>query len=218
MKICTRTKLKEGDSYGNRVIIGAPFLMPATEGRRRPYAVCQCPSCGTIEVLLLHGGRSCRCRCVARPDACKKTRTHGMSNTRLYSVWKSMKWRCKFHHAYAGRGISVCVDWSDDFRSFAEWSLLNGYEDHLEIDRINVDGNYGPGNCRFVTDTVNQRNKRDTRYLTAFGETMSVSSWPGDKRCKVKYRTLAGRVARGWPDEIAISTPPGYFLRDLRAP
>lgn len=84
---------------------------------------------------------------------------------RLYRIWSSMKSRCYYHknkcfHYYGGRGISICDEWLNSFNTFATWALCNGYADDLSIDRINVDGNYCPQNCRWATNDEQQKNKR----------------------------------------------------------
>ena len=84
---------------------------------------------------------------------------------RLYTIWQSMKSRCyypknKCYNSYGGRGICVCDEWISSFNGFALWALANGYKDTLSIDRINVDGNYEPGNCRWATNEEQQKNKR----------------------------------------------------------
>lgn len=104
-------------------------------------------------------------------------KTHGLSRKcgRLYPLWKSIRYRCysknsKDYHRYGGRGIVMCDEWKNDFVSFHDWAIANGYKEEktdkglniLTIDRIDVNGNYEPNNCRFVTNLVQARNKRDT--------------------------------------------------------
>jgi hypothetical protein len=89
---------------------------------------------------------------------------HGMSDTRLYSIWTKMNRRCyeeknNRYNIYGGRGITVCYEWHL-FIPFMEWALSNGYKDNLTIDRINVNGNYEPKNCKFSTQGEQQRNRR----------------------------------------------------------
>jgi predicted XRE-type DNA-binding protein len=98
-------------------------------------------------------------------------KTHGLSNTRLYKIFKGMKQRCfdkNFYgySLYGGSGITICKEWQDDFKNFYEWAVSNGYSDELSIDRINPKGDYEPSNCRWVTQheqILNQdRNKHRT--------------------------------------------------------
>jgi hypothetical protein len=85
----------------------------------------------------------------------------------IYNIWKGMRYRChlvqpahKVHKYYRGRGIEVCPEWRDDYDAFYDWSMINGYQDDYQIDRIDPNGNYEPSNCRWVKDIVNRTNKR----------------------------------------------------------
>lgn len=182
------------------------------------YTPCQC-DCGTVRNVGLNHlrrGTSKSCSCsTGRPRALRTigAEKHGASNTKLYAVRVSMIQRCtnpadKAYHHYGGRGISVCEDWIRSFKAFQDWALSNGYQDDLEIDRVDVNGNYSPDNCRFVTCKENQRNRRNNHSLTAFGETKCLQSWAEDSRCMVSYLTLHARINRsGWHPEVAITTP-----------
>lgn len=96
-------------------------------------------------------------------------KTHGKSNTKLYRVWNSMKQRCynsndKFYFCYGERGIKVCDEWRKDFKSFYDWAMRNWYQENLTIDRIDVNGNYNPSNCRWVSMKEQNKNKRNSVY------------------------------------------------------
>ena len=93
--------------------------------------------------------------------------THRLTNTKLYKTFTNMKQRCynsndpKFNY-YGGKGITICQEWLDDFRSFYDWSLANGYEEGLTIDRVDSDGDYTPDNCRWVSFMINRMNRSKT--------------------------------------------------------
>ena len=108
---------------------------------------------------------------------------HGawLRDKKLYSIWATMIHRCEDekrekYKDYGGRGISVCEEWHDA-NAFMDWAFANGYEDGLQIDRIDVNGNYEPNNCRWVTPKENSRNRRNTVFLTIDNETKCVAEW-----------------------------------------
>ena len=128
---------------------------------------CRC-SCGAL--VLKHGAdlrcghaKSCGCARVTHGNARRTT-----GHTRLYRIWKAMRGRCfrktnsEFKN-YGARGISVCKEWVDSFEAFLSWARSRGYQNHLQIDRVNVDGNYCPENCRWVTQQENNQNQRRTK-------------------------------------------------------
>lgn len=98
---------------------------------------------------------------------------HGLRHTRIYKVWTGMKKRCynqndKDYEYYGGRGIKVCEEWKNSPEKFAEWALSHGYDEHAQygectLDRIDVDKDYNPSNCRWITIADQQRNKRNTK-------------------------------------------------------
>jgi hypothetical protein len=120
--------------------------------------VCRC-DCGKGTISSggnLKAGHVTSCGCQRRP--------HGWFGTRLYDTWHGMKARClnkrcAGYKDYGGRGIKICAEWME-FAPFKDWAIANGYSDNLQIDRENVNGNYEPSNCRFVTGTINNQNKR----------------------------------------------------------
>jgi hypothetical protein len=133
----------------------------------------------------------------------------------LYERWREIRRRCmapsnKSWKHYGGRGIRVCEEW-DSFPEFEQWAVSNGYSDGLHIDRIDVNKDYSPDNCRWVTNLQNQNNKRNNYYVTAFGETKTLAEWGRDSRCMVSYDTLCQRLNQKrptrWSPEEAISTP-----------
>lgn len=127
-------------------------------------------------------------------------KTHGKSNTKLYRVWNSMKQRCynsndKFYFCYGGRGIKVCDEWRKDFKSFYDWAMRNGYQENLTIDRIDVNGNYNPSNCRWVDDKTQQRNRRDRERVLFNGKDMTLVEV--SEETGISLATLWERKQRG---------------------
>jgi hypothetical protein len=132
--------------------------------------------------------------------------------TRPYRIWRCMKNRCEYaaceanYRHYGARGVRVCDEWQS-FINFRDWATSHGYDDSLQLDRIDPNGNYEPNNCRWVTTLVNASNKRNTRFLTAFGETKPLAEWTRDPRCKVKRQALWMRLKIGWKPEEALTKP-----------
>lgn len=146
------------------------------EGRARWNCICECGQSTLVMGKNLRNGDtgSCGCRIGGR--------THGMSSTRIYKVWTDMKIRCRTsgspkYKNYGERGIEICDEWYDDFVTFYDWAIKNGYEETLTIDRIDVNGDYEPDNCRWATMKEQASNKRDTLYIDIEGERKSCAAW-----------------------------------------
>lgn len=173
---------------------------------------CDCGNDRSAAWYDVQSGKVKSCGCMKRERIIFQNTKHGGRNTRLYFVWQDMRRRCedstrKQFPDYGGRGITVCADWHT-FEIFREWALSHSYSDSLTIDRIDVNGNYSPDNCRFITIQMQQRNRRTSHPLTAFGETKTIRDWIDDPRCLVSYSTLSQRIVKlNWDAERAISTP-----------
>lgn len=135
-------------------------------------------------------------------------KSHGMFGTKIYGVWGHMKSRCynpkvERYKNYGGRGIKVCDEWQN-FEGFYEWAIRSGYKEGLTIDRINVDGDYCPENCRWATKETQMNNTTRNRYVTYKGETHTVSEW--SRKLGIPYKTLFKRINDGWSVEKAFNT------------
>ena len=136
---------------------------------------------------------------------------HGKKHTRLYNIWCNMKKRCynknfTYYSNYGGRGIEVCDEWKNDFQAFYDWSMNNGYNDLLTIDRIDNDKGYSPENCRWVTRKVQNSNSRNCHYLEYKGETHTISEWA--ELVDIPMKTIHLRITRlKWSVERALTTP-----------
>ena len=178
---------------------------------KKPLWACKC-DCGGIAYVsrqdLLRGHtKSCGClRVETQKDTSNKHRTHGMKKTRLYRIYVGMKTRClnandKTYKDYGGRGITIAAEWlgENGFINFKEWAVANGYSEKLTLDRIDVNGNYEPCNCRWVTMKVQERNRRDNCYITYKDETKTLSEW-----CEIfniPYARTRERYRKGYPLE-----------------
>lgn len=142
---------------------------------RYDYYLCLC-DCGNTKPIRedrLKSGYTKSCRCLSREGVSARNRTHGFSlrggkQARLHRIWSNMKARCSVkthqsYHNYGGRGISVCEEWFNDYLSFHTWAMSAGYNDTLTVDRIDNDGNYEPGNCRWVPKSENSIHTRSTK-------------------------------------------------------
>ena len=133
---------------------------------------------------------------------------HRKSKTRLYRIWSHMKSRCgnessDSYSCYGGRGIIVCDEWLNSFEMFYEWAVNNGYSDNLSIDRMDVNGNYEPSNCRWTTMKVQSNNRRTNRIISFDGKTKTVAGWASETG--IKQNTLLYRLRRGWTVERALT-------------
>lgn len=138
-------------------------------------------------------------------------KTHGLTGTRIYAEWKSMKARCftttsKAYIRYGGRGITVCDEWLDNFQSFYDWAMSNGYSNILTLDRINNDGNYEPSNCRWVSRTIQMNNTSRNVFVTLNGETKTFHDWI--RELNLTKQAIIDRVYKcGWSMEEALTRP-----------
>ena len=147
------------------------YLYPNENSKQKKlYGIYECGLCGThfkVQTPSVNNGATKSCGCYLKSQLVKINTTHGGTNTKLYRTWFNIKERTtnknnKNYLDYGGRGITICDEWKDDFAKFREWALANGYEEDkgLSIDRIDNDGNYEPINCRWTTQTIQNRNKR----------------------------------------------------------
>ncbi|MFJ5644069.1 AP2 domain-containing protein [Streptomyces sp. NPDC093223] len=170
--------------------------------------LCECGTETTVVGGDLRSGRTTTCGCGIVRAVVARSRTHGQSRTRLYRIWCAMATRTTNPNSeryadYGGRGITMCPEWRASFETFAR-DMGPTYADGLTIDRINVDGNYEPSNCRWATYAEQARNTRRTRYLTFLGQTKAVSEW--NELLGLKPGVVLSRIDdSGWSIERALT-------------
>ena len=147
--------------------LGMMFHTETSKWKSR-YGIYKCGFCGNEFKAYTRGilrGKTRSCGCYHKRRASETHKTHGLRSTRLYDIWAEIKNRTlnpkhKRYNNYGGRGITICEEWKNDFVSFYNWAMTNGYSEELSIDRIDNEGSYYPENCRWTTQTIQNRNRR----------------------------------------------------------
>lgn len=187
-----------GEKFGRLTV---DSLYGRTPNNKLTY-LCTC-DCGNTVIAIgaeLRNGHTKSCGCYRIDVTSERMTQHGLSNSRIRSVWRGMIARCENpkidgYKNYGGRGIEVCFEWHD-LEVFAKWAYENGYDENAErgectIDRIDVNGNYEPSNCRFVDMKVQCRNKRNNNVIQIGERKKSVAEWSeltGIDRNTIVYR------------------------------
>ena len=212
-----------GHTFGCLTVLGKGSKKDA-HGRVRWEVKCVCGKIYDADIRDLKKsvsrGLPCSCGCVGRQKIAEKKSTHKMSRHPAFSVWRSMLARCTNpkHRAwknYGGRGIAVCEAWLHSFESF--WADMGPtYQPGLDLDRKDNEKGYSPENCRWVTRTRNNRNRRTNRFVTVpTGERVTVSE--AAERYRIKYTTLLYRLGHGWTLETALTEPARSTTSSTRA-
>lgn len=197
-----------GQRFGKLTVL---YRAPNGKGHNtRWHCMCDCGREHTVHAGHLKNGSITDCGCEKSWRTTVRNLKHGDSKTRLYNIWIKMRDRCKNSNnadweSYGGRGIKVCREWEESYAAFREWAMFNGYADKLSIDRINVDGDYCPENCRWTTNIVQGNNRRDNRRFQYKG--MLITIRDASKISGLKYSTIKARLKYGWPIDKAIETP-----------
>lgn len=193
-----------GDKFG-RLTVTKVLESDAMHRERRIEAKCDCGSTHIASVHAVNRGTTVSCGCFQREQRIK----HGKSrSSSVYRAWVSMTYRCsspscKHWPDYGGRGIKVCDRWKDFKNFFADMGERPASH---SIERMNNNGNYEPGNCRWATALEQNRNRRSTKNITHQGKTQCMDAWAAE--IGIHRATLKGRLYRGWSVADALSKPP----------
>jgi hypothetical protein len=208
----TKHKDISGQRYGRLLILREAGSRH--NGRITWLAVCDCGQEKVTTLLnLSNGTRSCGCLLAesrSKNGELGSRRTHGLTGTKAFRAWVGMRDRCsnpnaEFYADYGGRGIAICERWQS-VENFV--SDMGDPPAGMSLDRIDVNGNYEPGNCRWATATEQNRNRRNNVLFTFDGETRCLAEWA--EKAGLREDTLRARlIVRKWPIERALTTRPG---------
>lgn len=199
----------DGLKFGRLTVLGFAGKM----GRNATwFCKCECGKITKVQSGALKNGHTSSCDCLRKEMAMKACTMHGHNGrngkrSRIYQAWASMIQRCNNpnsirYYDYGGRGIKVCERWKK-FENFLE--DMGERPRRTSIDRIDNDGNYEPGNCRWATDKEQANNKRNNRFLFFDGSKRTVGEWA--ERIGINRSTLIGRLNKGWDTKKALTTP-----------
>ena len=172
--------------------------------------LCEC-DCGKQKVIAasqLKRGTTKSCGCLR--SAKKYDDKTKVFRKRLQYIYYQMKQRCydknnPAYSNYGARGIKICQEWLNDINIFISWAMENGYNSELTIERIKVNGNYEPFNCKWITKSQQNCNKRNSVLYTINSETKCLSEWC--KKYNKDYFLVRGRLKRGYSIEDALTKP-----------
>lgn len=204
------------DLTGQRFGMLTVICRNGTSSDKQALWECKC-DCGKVHFVRgrdLRSGHTKTCGCKSHELTNAAKITHGQSDSRVYGIWRAMRSRCylpsvKEYKNYGGRGITVCDEWRNDFQAFYDWAMANGYAEDLTIERKDVNGNYEPSNCRWVTNKEQQNNKRNNHLLEYNGEIHTITEW--SEITGIKKTTIERRINKyGWSIEKSLTKKPRH--------
>lgn len=213
-----------GQKFNRLLVLNFAYIK-----NRNTYWKCKC-DCGNIIIVNsghLKDNHTKSCGCLKKENIKKRIKEqtkHNLRHTRIYGIWVNMKTRCyntnnEDYKNYGGRGIVIYKKWIDKengFINFYNWAMENGYRDNLTIDRIDVNGNYEPSNCRWVDWIRQQNNRRNNHIIEYKKEKHTLEEWSKILPINISSSVLRYRIIHDWGIERAFTTPVRRLKKDER--
>lgn len=211
-----------GKRFGKLTVVSFYEKRKSKSGSTKYMWRCKC-DCGNYVIANadnLKSGHTKSCKCLRKEISTKRILQqsknnvkHGLAGTRIYYAWHSMLERCynpfdNNFSRYGGRGIIVCDEWKNDVQAFYKWSIRNGFDEKsngkdCSIDRIDVNGNYEPNNCRWVNQITQANNRRTNKKFFYKGDTYTIAELA--RKTGMSDGLLRNRLARGWDVNKAVN-------------
>lgn len=200
-----------GHKYGRVAVLS---YFGHKNGRTAWNCLCDCGNTFVTTGDSLRTGKTSSCGCYRHEREIEANVKHGLHGTRLYKIYHHMKQRCydsgnSRYKNYGGRGIKICQEWLSDFKNFYNWALENGYKENLSIERIDVNGNYCPENCKWIPMIEQYKNKTNNIIVEYKGEKKILSEWC--KELNLRYSIVHRRLNDGWDVEKAFFKPTSKY-------
>lgn len=208
--------IKAGEKWNSLTLVSDILGGQDFKTTHKSIFLCDCGLSHFASINNVERGIVKHCQSCSSKKKSKDRITHGNSISfkdrdplgySAYTRWQAMKRRCCIatssrYADYGGRGITICNRWLSSYESFIEDMGMPPDKSH-QIDRVDNDGNYEPGNCRWTTRQENGRNKRNNHIISAFGENKTLVEWAAETG--IKRETIAMRIRRGKSPEQALT-------------
>lgn len=171
-----------GQRFGRLVVVSEAGTRRNKTGHtyRTWNCLCDCGNYKAFTTGILRAGNAISCGCYKKEYVARKSTKHGRCHTRLYRIFSQMKDRCYNSKAwayqfYGAKGVKIYKEWLDNFDTFFDWAMANGYQDHLTIERKDVNGDYSPDNCTWIPRAEQVKNRTMTHFVTYQGQKMPLT-------------------------------------------
>lgn len=200
--------IKIGDKFGKLTVLeyAEPTFTKSGRKIKKCKCLCECGNTVIVDNWHLASGATVSCKCYQKQRQTEANIKHGYHDTRLYHIWSSIKRRAENPNNKIYKNVHLCTEWHN-FEPFMEWSMANGYNDELTIDRIDNSKGYEPNNCRWTTFKVQANNTSRNHYITIDGVTHTLSEWVDIYN--TKYQMVKDRIYSGWNPKDALRLPKG---------